>query len=108
MSTVVVVYIVYQMWYSPSMNPKTLYNYFNHAIKCNDNTEIDELRQLVKETIGVYHKMPDKTLLGTFRRKLFSENLEVPPDKKEKMDKLNEMYGDLVDIFEEVEDLFKI
>lgn len=83
------------------MNPKTLYNYFSHAIKFNDNTEINELREMVQSTTRVFNKMPDKILLDVFRRKLFSEKMEIPPDKKEKMEYLEEYFRD-------VEDLFKI
>ena len=94
------VYIVHQIWYSLSMNPKTLYNYFHHAVKFNNDTEIHELRIMVQDTVGIWNKMPDKTLLAVFRHKLFNEKLIIPPDKKEKFDLLTEHFMDFEDLFE--------
>lgn len=86
------------------MNSKTLYMSFTYAIKNGlPYTEMERLRGMVRDTIGIHQKMPDKTLANTFRRKLFSENLTVPPDRVEKYN------GALTDIFgENYEDLFKI
>ncbi len=85
------------------LNPLILYNHFHNAIRANNFSEIDRLRDLVLNYTGVSTKMPDRTLLDVLRRKIFIRRFEPPPDRKELFDGLPD------DIFgEEFEDLFKL
>ena len=58
---------------------------------------------MVQEILGIYNKMPDKTLVDIFRRKLFSEKLIISSDRVENYEEI------MIDIFgEDYEDFFKI
>ncbi|KFZ26516.1 MAG: hypothetical protein KQ78_01270 [Candidatus Izimaplasma bacterium HR2] len=86
------------------MHPITLYTSFIHSIIHGGHPEeIDRLRIMVQETIGIYNKIPDKNLVDIFRHKLFSEKIIIPPDRVENYEEI------MIDMFgEDYEDFFKI
>lgn len=88
------------------MNLKTLYSSYHHAVNHGGYPEeLIRLRKMVQDILDIPYKMPDKTLLDVFRRKLFSDEIEVPPDKLEKLTFYDKSFEKM---FEDMEDLFKI
>jgi len=85
------------------MNPKILYMSFAESVRSDNHSVSMRLRPLVKDLLDIHIRIPDKSLLDLFRRKLFMEKLEFSSNTTKSVE------TELIDIFgSDYEDLFRM